>query len=259
VFVKAVGTVSNPESPFLHRREARVARELSGCPQVPRLIAQHDDGDWVALIYEKVDGRPPNEPWLESELDLVLRHLASLHEMLTPCPVPDLETTATYFGGMFTGWRSLAATVSAPPVLNEWSRRHLEHLADVEAQWSDATKGETLVHGDIRSDNILLSESSVAFVDWPHASQGESLFDVVAWAPSVTLEGGPEPEAVLGLYPRKIEIGSERIDAIVTAVAGFFTYRATLPPPPGLPTLRAFQEAQGRVARRWVKQRLGLS
>jgi aminoglycoside phosphotransferase len=258
VFVKAVGTALNPESPFMHRREARVASRLPLCPQVPRLIAQSDDGDWAVLIFEKVDGRAPSEPWIDTELDLVLRHLAALHEMLTPCPVPEIETTATYFSAMFTGWRSLAAAVSVSPLLDEWSRRHLEHLADLESRWNDAALGETLVHGDIRSDNVLLTESSVAFVDWPHASKGQSVFDVVAWAPSVTLEGGPEPEELLRRYPRRGELESERIDAIATAVAGFFTYHATLPPPPGLPTLRAFQEAQGTVARRWIRQRLAL-
>jgi len=38
----------------------------------------------------------------------------------------------------------------------------------------------------------------------------------------------------------------------VAAVAGFFTSRALQPPPPGLPTVRAFQAAQGEVTRRWV-------
>jgi hypothetical protein len=43
----------------------------------------------------------------------------------------------------------------------------------------------------------------------------------------------------------------------LAAVAGFFTHRAPEPPPPGLPTVRAFQAAQGIVARGWVAQRTG--
>jgi hypothetical protein len=42
-------------------------------------------------------------------------------------------------------------------------------------------------------------------------------------------------------------------------VAGFFTRQALLPPPPGLPTLRAFQRAQGEVARAWLARRAGLN
>jgi len=33
---------------------------------------------------------------------------------------------------------------------------------------------------------------------------------------------------------------------------GDFTSQALLPPPPGLPTVRAFQAAQGQVARSWL-------
>jgi hypothetical protein len=36
-----------------------------------------------------------------------------------------------------------------------------------------------------------------------------------------------------------------------------FTIRALRPPPPGLPTLRAFQGAQGRVALEMLATRLG--
>jgi hypothetical protein len=45
--------------------------------------------------------------------------------------------------------------------------------------------------------------------------------------------------------------------AVIAALAGFFTYHGTLPVLPGLPTLRAFQEAQGAVARLWLRQRTG--
>ena len=47
------------------------------------------------------------------------------------------------------------------------------------------------------------------------------------------------------------------IVVVVAAVAGFFTSRALQPPPSGLPTVRAFQAAQGDVARRWLAQRTG--
>ena len=48
----------------------------------------------------------------------------------------------------------------------------------------------------------------------------------------------------------------ERLGA---AVAGYFTQRSNGPPPPGLPTVRQFQAAQGAIARRWIAQRLGLA
>lgn len=51
---------------------------------------------------------------------------------------------------------------------------------------------------------------------------------------------------------------AEAVDTVVVALAGYFTRQALLPPPPGLPTLRAFQAAQGVIARAWVADRLRL-
>jgi hypothetical protein len=39
-------------------------------------------------------------------------------------------------------------------------------------------------------------------------------------------------------------------------VAGYFAERSTLPAPPGLPTLREFQHAQGVEALAWLRRSL---
>ena len=52
--------------------------------------------------------------------------------------------------------------------------------------------------------------------------------------------------------PRPVPGGSPR-----PAMAGFFTAEGLRPAPPGLPTLRAFQLAQGEVAQRWLSYRTG--
>jgi hypothetical protein len=37
-------------------------------------------------------------------------------------------------------------------------------------------------------------------------------------------------------------------------MAGYFAERGRLPDPPGLPTLRPFQRAQGEVATAWMRR-----
>src|ERR671935_2110160 len=56
VFVKAVGAEPNPDSPGFHRREAHVAAALPPETPAPKFLFAHDDGDWVALVFEDVDG-----------------------------------------------------------------------------------------------------------------------------------------------------------------------------------------------------------
>jgi hypothetical protein len=257
-FIKAVGPELNRLSPAVHRREAVVAASLPAMARVPRLIDAYDDGDWVALMFEEVVGSLPRTPWKPGELELVLRELTSLHEALTPCPIDGIETVSARHGELLSGWASLAETTETPD-LDPWTRRRLERLVELERACPAALDdGETLVHADIRSDNVMLTGSGAVFVDWPHAARGARVFDVVCWAPSVTLEGGPDPDALLRRYRPAARCDAEALDAMVAGVAGYFTHHSTLPDPPGLPTLRAFQRAQGEVARAWLRERTGL-
>ena len=93
------------------------------------------------------------------------------------------------------------------------------------------------------------------FVDWPHAAVGNPVFDVVAWAPSVVLEGGPRPEDLLAAHRQSRAADADVVSVLVAAVSGFFVSQSLRPPPPGLPTLRTFQAAQGEVALAWLRRR----
>ncbi len=202
-------------------------------------------------------GVPPRHPWEEAELTVVAEALSSLHRELTPSPVPSLTPLAEYVRPMFGGWAELAAVAATPAGLDEWACDHLDELAELESGWPAACEGPTLLHGDVRADNVLLADGDVVFVDWPHAAVGSPAFDVVAWAPSVVLEGGPPPEELLARYVPPVSIDPDAVTVLLAAVAGFFVERSLRPPPPGLPTIRAFQAAQGGVALDWLRRRTG--
>ena len=89
-------------------------------------------------------------------------------------------------------------------------------------------------------------------VDWPHACHGAAFADLVLFAPSVAMPGGPEPAALLARSRTGRDASPDALAAVVCALAGYFTQRSLQPPPPGLPTVRRFQAAQGEVTRRWL-------
>ena len=256
-FVKAVSPKPNAASPDFHRREARIVGAMPVAAPAPRLLWTLDEGTegWVVLALEDVDGREPTLPWQPYELERVLAAVEQLHTALTPSPV-DAGSAGAVLVEQVNSWHLLAA--DAPSGLDEWSRRHLDELVALERAVADAVTGETLLHFDLRADNILLARDRVYFVDWPHATVGATWLDAVAFAPSVAMQGGPEPEALLRKWPSADGADPLAVTAAVASVAGFFTYRSLLPPPPGLPTLRSFQAAQGDFARRWLAQRTGL-
>ena len=141
----------------------------------------------------------------------------------------------------------------SPEGLDRWSRDNLDRLAALESGWREAVAGRTLLHGDVRSDNLLVTGDGVVFVDWPHACVGAAVFDLVAWAPSVALEGGPVPEELLALSDARA-VDRDILAVLVAAFSGFLVQHSLRPPPLGLPTLRGFQAAQGAVAVAWLRR-----
>jgi aminoglycoside phosphotransferase (APT) family kinase protein len=256
VFLKALSPAQNPEAPDIYRREGLIAAALPSAAPVSRLLWMNDEGQggWVVLAFEDVDGHLPSLPWHPEELERVVAAIAEMHEALTPSPL-DVAPVGEKMKEWLNGWQRLRGDESG---LDTWSRRHLDRLVDLEAHAAEAAAGETLLHFDLRADNILLAGDRVVIVDWPGACIGAAWVDIVGMAPSVELEGGPDPARFFAMYPAARLADSYEVDAVLATFAGFFTYNSLQPAPIGLPTLRAFQAAQGKGARRWLAQRLDL-
>ncbi|MDX6429026.1 MAG: hypothetical protein QOE54_1392 [Streptosporangiaceae bacterium] len=261
-FVKAVGPEPNPNSPDIHRAEARIAAALPRNAPAPLLLDSFDADGWVVLLFEDVDGTAPVQPWIPAELSRVMSAVGDLAATLTPTPV-DAPAVADRLASSFRGWRQLAEShrrgEDDAAGLDRWARRHLPDLAVLEAAWSDAAAGTTLAHADLRADNLLLTGDRVVVVDWPWACVAAPWFDLLAMLPSVRMQGGPMPETLFERHPVSGNADPEAVTAVLAALAGYFVRQALLPAPPGLPTLRAFQDAQGRVALTWLRIRTGWS
>jgi aminoglycoside phosphotransferase (APT) family kinase protein len=260
VFCKAACPRPNPDTPLVHRRELAVLRALPAVAGVPRLLWSLDEGPdgWVVLVSEAVDGEPPAAPWRAAELERVVAALVELWAALTPSPLPAGAAPAAgeLVARTLRGWGRVRGAGGADR-LDGWSARHLDALAALEGGAAAAVAGDTLLHLDLRADNLLLTPDRVWVVDWPHACVGAAWFDLVCFAPSVAMQGGPAPEALVSMLPGPARPGPAALAAAVAALAGYFTERSLQPPPPGLPTLRAFQAAQAAEARAWLRRLTG--
>jgi hypothetical protein len=259
VFVKAVCAVPNRDSPRFHRREIRIASALPADAPVPPLLWSMDEGGdgWVVLAFEDVEGQHPVLPWKLDELDRVLDAQAALAASLTPSPLGEdvADSVVRWLNRHGRGWNRLLE--DPLPGMDEWTLRNIVKLAQLEGQAPAAAKGDTLLHFDTRADNLLLTPDSVYFVDWPHARLGLAWVDAVLMAPSVNMQGGPDPEELLNRHPAARTADPDAISAVIAAVAGFFTNQSLQPPAPGIPGIRNFQASQGVIARRWLQDRTG--
>ena len=256
-FVKAVSAEANPVSPGIHRAEAAIAGALPAAVPAPRLLGTYDDGTWVALVFEDVDGRQPHVPWREGELGLVLGAVEQLGRALTPSPVA-APPVAEALADDLAGWQRLIDAGDDGEGLDPWVAGHLRELAELAAPWARYASGDTLAHSDLRADNLLLTKAGrVVFVDWPHAVRAAPWFDLLGMLPCVRAQGGPDPEEVFTAHPLGRDADPDGVTATLAALAGYFVGQSRQPAPPGLPTLRPFQRAQGDAAVEWLRKRLG--
>jgi hypothetical protein len=227
-------------SPQWVRDEQHVFECVSG-PFMPRLLG-FDDGDRPLLILEDMlpEARWP-PPWQPGDVDAVLAALNEVSSAPVSGELPRLTEDAT------AGWSDVAEDpapfLSLGIVSAEWLECSLPAL--LEASDPALLDGASLVHCDVRSDNLCLRDGRAVLLDWNHARIGNPAFDVAFWLPSLRLERGPDP-ATFG------------VDEMAVFVAGFFAAQAGLPAPEGAPRVRSFQRAQLEVALPWASSTLGL-
>jgi aminoglycoside phosphotransferase (APT) family kinase protein len=242
-FVKAVSPAQNPRSAEMARNEMVIAGALPAAAPVPRLRAAFDDGEWVVLIFEDVAGRHPRTPWEPAEVDLAVGGLRQLARTLTPSPVPQAPAAAERLRDDFGGWRRVAA--DPPPDLDPWVTAHLDSLVATADRALASLSGDTLVHCEIRADNMLITPAGqVRFVDWPWGCVGPDWLDTALLAINVLVHGG-DGDAIMP---------AQGID-VAAAFTGYLLDIARRPPPPGLPTVRAFQRAQADALLPWLRER----
>jgi hypothetical protein len=257
VFVKAIGPDASSGAPggqSSYRREARITAALPSSVPAPALIDSWEAEGWVILCFQDIAGTNPVLPWQDDQLARALGTLTALAGALTPSPV-DAPAAATPGGS--DHWRQLASeplSVASLPGLDPWVQQNLDVLVDLEASSEGAAAGDTLVHFDLRADNIFLNGRDVFFVDWPHARTGATWLDLAYFLPSVAMQGGPSPNELF--WERPLSRGAQRHDvsSVAAGLAGFMLHGATRPAPPGIPTLRKFQLAQDQQAVLWLRQ-----
>ncbi len=254
-FVKAASAKAQRMFAHSYREEARKLAALPSVTPAPRLLWVHDE-DWVVLGLEYVEARNPRRPWRADELDSCLDTLETVADVLTPAPASlELDTIGSDFADLPGLWEHLRATPPRLPGL----ARHLEEAATLAAGFLDVCGGTTVVHTDVRDDNVLLCGDGRALLcDWNWPALGAD------WIDTVFLLIGPrgdglDVEQVLATRRLTRDVPAATIDRTLAVLVGYFLKSAGDPVPPTSPYVRDAQRWQGEVVWDWLCERRGWS
>ena len=255
-FVKAVGAELNPDTPVLFRREVAVLGHLGAHELWARLLASYDDGAWVALLIEDVEGRHPDftrDDEVHDVLTGVDRLSAVLRERAIP-PSVDLVDVSHVFGKWADSLDALADAAPATPV-PEWLRSDPYGWADVLRDHADQPMPD-VAHWDIRVDNLLRRPSGeIVFLDWGTAARGPAWVDPLL----ARLERVDEPwfDDSSDACPALAEAGSDAVTAFLAGFAAHMAVRSVIAVDVNLPTLNDFRITESRRMLAAVARRTG--
>jgi hypothetical protein len=248
-FVKAVGLELNPMTPLLFRREV-VALDLVGRHELwAGKLSSYDDGDWVAVMLEDVEGEHPNLDD-DATMSLLLRETERLGQVLTE-RVPDPPAPDPDNGGLgdlrrqFHSWADAVGRARdiPPELLPEWVRLDAATWEPLVRQLADHEV--RLVNFDIRSDNLLERPTGeLVFLDWGGTSLGPGWVDPLL----ARLERVEDPwfDVSLSSSPALVAAGDVAVDAWLVGFATMLAWRAHTAVDVNLPTLMDFRIALSR-------------
>lgn len=249
-FIKAAGLELNEHTPGIHRDEARISAALPASRVLPRMIGTFDDGDWVALAFDVIDGSPPALPWSRPDIRAVLEACVALRAITPPEGLPGITEIVE---GLRSSWQRLLDSADPLPIeLDPTSVEAINRLS----HGAHSLKGDRLLHIDLRADNVLIRpDGSAVIVDWPWAARGAPwidpvclLFNVLLFDPEYPVEDELRHPAFEGSTPGAI-------DGLLATLCGFFFAQSALPAQKGVETVRGFQRDQAVAILGWLRTR----
>ncbi|GAB2452097.1 hypothetical protein GCM10027262_76630 [Nocardia tengchongensis] len=132
-------------------------------------------------------------------------------------------------------------------------------MAGPETRWLAWAEGETLLHTDLRPDNLLVTAGgTVVVVDWAWPCRGAAWVDLAFLAPAIA-GAGIDPDPILADQPTTRDLDPVAVDSLLCAMVGYWATQSRLPGPPRSPGLRAYQARAAQTSLTWLKSRTGRS
>ncbi|WP_203787774.1 phosphotransferase [Paractinoplanes rishiriensis] len=256
-FVKAAA-LKDPTSEW-YAREAAITAALPEAVDAARPLWTMVDAGHFVLCLELVDGHVPALPWDPAELTAALAAWSTAADALAR-PSGDLlavgiPTLPEILRSEMSWWSEVAAGREPMPrtAQRTVAPAHLADLAGLERALPPLAADSSLLHGDLRIDNVLIGRDGRArLCDWTWPCLGAPWFDTVTLLVSA-FASGLDADAYLEPW----DAPAEGVDGALAALAGYWLVRADGGPSSASPHSRQHQRFSGEQALAWLASRRG--
>lgn len=230
----------------MHRREREVNRYLPSAV-APRLRWSAEAAGWLLLGFDHVPGRHADLAPGSPDLPLVAETASILARELVHCPARAPLLAEQW--ARLSAWRRLA--VDHRGDLDQWARARIDVLIEWERVAIEMVNGDSLVHTDLHSLNIVIGKERARVVDWAWSRRGNAAIDV-AFLIDRLISAGHSPGAAeewADTIPVWRGTPEKTRTAFAVAILGIWEHvrrRNGLPPGRDLTV----------AARRWARHRL---
>ncbi|NVI90594.1 phosphotransferase [Actinomadura sp. BRA 177] len=240
VFLKGVPADDPAARLYLRERAANLA--LAPSVPAPRMLWCADIGGWHLLVFEYIDGArsadlSPGSPDLPGVIDTLAR-LGGADGAL-PCVTVNLDLLQ----------RAAAELLGMKP-REPWWGMYAEAFEGLSVE---SLKGETLLHYDLHSGNLLAAGQDVYVIDWSFACRGQAWIDAALLVPRL-VEAGHSPaqaEALVAAHPGWNTAPADAVTGLGALWTMFREYKAMH----GLADTRGFRAGAAQAGRAWITHR----
>jgi aminoglycoside phosphotransferase (APT) family kinase protein len=121
----------------------------------------------------------------------------------------------------------------------------------------ERSRGDTLVHSDLRDDNVILTDTGEVWVcDWNWPTRGPIWVDTLTVAISMVGDG-LDGDRILSESGLVANTDADLVDGVLALLLGYCLAAGTEAPPDASPFLRSHRTWYARVIERWLRHRRG--
>jgi hypothetical protein len=255
VFVKAASSQSEwlVESYALEAKNLELLPAGVPAPRIRRRLDLTDgDTDWLVLIFADVPGHLPSRPWKREEADRVLAAVRALSLALTPAP-PRRPPWKAFVAGIFPDPAGFFEQVKAREFLPDIASR----LQELGMSAVESVHGDTLIHSDLRDDNVILADTGKVWVcDWNWPTHGPIWVDTLTVTISMVGDG-LDGDRILNESGLVASTDVDSIDGILALLLSYCLTADIGSPTDASPFLRTHHAWYAEVIERWLRHRRG--